>query len=94
MIKKSLSDPIIISWLALIVLTLITWVIGLEHGFDGANGVVIGMAAVLAIAFFKVHIIGQYFMEVRDAPIFLKFAFAGWVWGVGGMVIGLYVWGK
>jgi hypothetical protein len=89
----TLRNPIVLVWLMLVVMTLITWVIGLEHGFAGENGLVIGMVAILAVAFLKVHLVGRYFMELATAPFGLKFAFGSWVVGVGAIVIGLYAWG-
>jgi len=88
------KNPTVRVWIALVLMTLITWMIGLERGFSGSNGVAIGMTVVLAIAFAKVHLVGRYFMELRTAPRGLKLAFGGWVVGVGAMVIGLYLMGR
>lgn len=88
----SFKNPVIRVWLILVTLTLITWLIGMEHGYSGPGGVAIGMTTVLAIAFVKVHLVGRTFMELRSAPSGLKLAFGSWVVGIGAVVIGMYLW--
>lgn len=89
----SLKNSVVLTWLILVTMTLITWVIGLEHGFSGPNGVAVGMSAILAIAFAKAHLVGRTFMELGTAPTGLKLAFGSWVVGVGALAIGMYLWG-
>jgi Prokaryotic Cytochrome C oxidase subunit IV len=85
------KNPTVLVWLALVVATLITWSIGVEHGLTLGTGPSVGIVLVLAIAFLKTQIIGSVFMELRTAPVPLRFAFSGWVIGAGAMVIGIYL---
>jgi hypothetical protein len=87
----NLKNPTVQVWLALVVATLISWSIGMEHGFARGTGPNLGMAVVLAIAFLKARFIGSFFMELRKAPLPLRLAFTGWVVGVGATVIGMYL---
>jgi caa(3)-type oxidase subunit IV len=61
-------------WLALIVLTLISWRVGTDGGFTPKLATVI----VLIVAFFKVRLVGLYFMELREAPIQLRMILEGY----------------
>jgi caa(3)-type oxidase subunit IV len=61
-------------WLALIVLTLISWRVGTDGGFSAKLAAVI----VLIVAFFKVRLVGLYFMELREAPIQLRMILEGY----------------
>lgn len=47
--------------------------------------------AVIAVAFFKVRLVGLHFMELRAAPVPLRVVFEGWVVVTGGILIGLYL---
>ena len=58
------------SWLVLIAATLVSWVVGADHGTGSMAAVV-----VLAIAAIKVRLVGLDFMELRHAPIPLRAAF-------------------
>jgi caa(3)-type oxidase subunit IV len=61
-------------WLGLIVLTLISWRVGTDGGFTPKLATVI----VLIVAFFKVRLVGLYFMELREAPIQLRMILEGY----------------
>lgn len=80
---------VVVVWLALMVATGVSWAIGTEHG-PPVQGIRIGAAAALAIAFVKVRYVGLEFMELRGAPPTLRWTFEGWVAAVGGVVVALY----
>ena len=87
----NLKNPTVLVWLALVLMTLIVWVVGVERAFSHNAGPSLGMSAVLALAFLKTQIIGSYFMELRTAPQSLRRAFSAWVVGVGAIVIAMYL---
>jgi hypothetical protein len=49
------------------------------------------MATVLLIAFAKVDLVGRYFMELRAAPLLLRFVFDAWVAATFVVVLALYL---
>lgn len=61
-------------WLVLIAATLISWKVGTDHGVHAHLATVI----VLLVAFIKVRFVGLYFMELREAPLPLRFIFEGY----------------
>ena len=86
----NLKNQVVLVWLVLVLMTSITWAIGVKHGHAHSNGPNFAMAAILAIAFLKTQLIGSYFMELRAAPLPLRFAFSGWVVGTGAILIAMY----
>jgi len=60
-----------IAWLILTGLTVTSWALGTEHGFGGGNHVPASLV-IIAVAVFKVRLVGLYFMELRDAPLVLR----------------------
>jgi hypothetical protein len=69
-------------WIGLMALTALSLAVGGAHGTT---------VFVLAVAFVKVRFIGMYFMELREAPPLLRFAFEGWCLLIGGLVILMYL---
>ena len=70
-----LRSPITGVWGLLIGMTLFSWYFGTDHGIASAEA---ASVVVLLIAFFKVRLVGLYFMELRHAPIPLRALFEGW----------------
>lgn len=60
-----------VAWLVLVALTVISWMLGTQHGFGGANHVPASLVIVV-VAVFKIRLVGLYFMELRDAPWSLR----------------------
>ncbi|MET8431160.1 cytochrome C oxidase subunit IV family protein [Nocardia sp. NPDC004860] len=50
-------------------------------------------AVVMTLAGTKIHFVGRYFMELRDAPAVLRLAFDGWIVIVSMLIIGFTVGG-
>ena len=75
-----------VSWLVLMVATLISYTLGADHG----TGSVI-MVVVLAIAAIKIRLVGLDFMELRTAPVPLRLAFEGYCVGLWAVLSGLYL---
>ena len=83
---------VVLVWLALVLVTFVSWGVGLEHGVSRGTGPDIAMAAILAVAFFKTQLVGSFFMELRTAPLPLRLAFSAWVVGVGVLIVAMYLW--
>jgi hypothetical protein len=69
-------------------LTVGSYVLGIDHllGFSQ-----LATALILVIAFVKVWLVTQYFMDIRHSPRWLKFIVKGWTILTAGVVVGLYV---
>ena len=77
-----------VSWVILIVATLVSYGLGADHGAGSAAAV-----AVLGIAAIKIRLVGLDFMELRGAPIPLKALFEGYCLVLWAVLSGLYVFG-
>jgi Prokaryotic Cytochrome C oxidase subunit IV len=75
-----------VSWLVLIAATLVSFVLGAEHGVGSLTAVV-----VLGVAAIKVRLIGLDFMEVRSAPMLLRAAFESYCLVLWAVLSGLYL---
>ncbi|MDZ7887418.1 MAG: cytochrome C oxidase subunit IV family protein [Mycobacterium sp.] len=75
------------SWLFLVSATVLSWVVGAEHGTGSLVAVL-----VLAIAAIKVRLVGLDFMELRHAPIPLRAAFEAYCIGMWALLSALYLW--
>ncbi len=76
-----------VSWLILVALTLASFALGADH--DAGSLIAVG---VLAIAAFKVRLVGLDFMELRHAPIPLRAAFEVYCVALWALLSGLYLW--
>lgn len=75
-----------LSWLVLIVATLMSYALGADHGTGSVMVVV-----VLGIAAIKIRLVGLDFMELRSAPMPLRAAFEGYCLVLWGLLSGLYL---
>lgn len=80
------KDRINRAWLTLLILTIVAW----ESGAEGTDVRRYATIAIIAIAFLKVRIIGQHFMELRTAPYALKWSFDTGVVVVMSALIAIY----
>jgi caa(3)-type oxidase subunit IV len=64
-----------IAWLVLVTLTVIAWALGTHR--PGATHETISLV-IIAVAMFKVRLVGLYFMELRQAPWSLRGMFEGY----------------
>lgn len=62
------------TWAILMSLTALSWWLGSAHGLGAA----LATTAILLIAFAKVFVVGNSFMELRHAAPALRRGFAGW----------------
>ncbi len=74
-------------WLGLIIVTLVSFTVGAEHGIG--SGVALW---VLALALIKVRYVGMDFMELRDAPLLLRGAFETYCLALWLVLAGMYLW--
>ena len=75
-----------LSWVVLIVATLVSFALGADHGTGSVLAVV-----VLGIAALKIRLVGLDFMELRSAPMPLRIAFEGYCVGLWALLSGLYL---
>lgn len=80
-----------LAWLGLVLLTLIAWFLGTDHGFNGSDHAP-ASAAIFVVATFKVRMVGMYFMELRGAPRGLRAIFEGYCVMLLVLLTGLYFW--
>ncbi len=75
-----------VSWLVLIAATLVSYILGADHGIGSVTVVV-----VLGVAAIKIRLIGLDFMELRSAPLPLRATFEGYCLALWIVLSGLYV---
>jgi hypothetical protein len=80
---------ITVVWLALSAITVASW--WLAHGDGGAVASVPITLAVVALAAVKGRLIIRYFMEVRGAPRWLRWATDAWLVGLWVAVLTIYL---
>jgi len=79
-------------WLILMILAVVSWLLGSDHGF-GADARVSAGVTILAVAIFKVRLVGLYFMDLRRAPTPLRGVFEGYCVALFVMTIAMFLWG-
>lgn len=79
-----------VTWAALVAATVVSWVLGADHGLDGDRRDLIA-GSILALAFIKIDLVGRYFMELHGAPPLLRRAFSGWAIATFALCFSLYL---
>ncbi|BDX33464.1 hypothetical protein TUM20985_40110 [Mycobacterium antarcticum] len=79
-------------WAVLSVLTVVSWSMGISHGFGGGNHLPASIV-ILVVAVFKIRLVGLYFMELRDAPVGLRGVFEGYCVVLLALLIVMYSFG-
>ncbi len=87
MLTTLLRDRITVVWFILVAATLASWVLGVGHDLPDRYAAI----SILVISFAKVHFVGRYFMELRNAPVGLTAIFGAWNVVVAAVLIGLYL---
>lgn len=77
-----------VTWIALVVATLVAWWVGTDHGLDDPTA---AAALVLGVAVVKIYLIGMEFMELRHADVRLRRGFQAYCALVGIGLIGMLV---
>ncbi|MGH8195324.1 MAG: cytochrome C oxidase subunit IV family protein [Woeseiaceae bacterium] len=75
--KHTQKVGILGAWAVLMVATVVSSVVGLDHKLVRPSLWLSDM--LLTVAFIKVGVIGWWFMELRGAPPALRLIFGGWV---------------
>ncbi|AOR80414.1 cytochrome C oxidase subunit IV family protein [Novosphingobium resinovorum] len=76
-----LANRAVLVWAVLVAATLLSF----ETTVLGNSG-----AVILVVAFAKVLLVGREFMELRDAPAPMLWAFQSWVVAVCGVLLALF----
>lgn len=84
-----LRNPLTITWALLTAVTLVSWLTARDTGSAHVLNATVTVA-VLLIAAVKSQLVIWYFMEVRNAPRWLKAATACWVIALFALLLGLY----
>lgn len=73
-------------WIALVVVTIVSWAVGAEH--EVGSGIAV---FVLGLAVTKVRFVGLDFMELRDAPLILRGFFEAYCLVLWSVLAGMYL---
>ena len=79
------------AWLVLVPITVASWWLAPAHAVGAAVPSVGVTAVVLVLALVKSRLIIRYFMEVRSAPAWLKWATDAWLAVLFVAVFGIYL---
>lgn len=77
-------------WLVLVLATTISWSLGTESGAGDHTHRLVS-AVVLAVAAFKIRLVGLYFMDLRQAPRALRAMFESYALAVCAVTIGVFL---
>jgi hypothetical protein len=80
------SNPPVAAWTALMLATLLSFAFG-----DGLGPAKVAGVAVLVVAYAKVNLIGNYFMELSGAPKPLRLGFLAFTVVTGTAITVLYL---
>lgn len=81
--------PTTVVWFVLIAATVLSWMLGTDHGFSAGHS--LASVLILLVAFIKVRFIGLWFMELREAPIVLRGIFEAYCLVVCTLVTSLFL---
>lgn len=77
----------VVVWAVLVVATLISWSVGINHGIDYRFSTVL----VLLVTLGKVYLVGMNFMELREAPSGLRTGFTAICLGICTALAAIYL---
>jgi len=77
-------------WFLLCGLTAVSWALGTYDGF-GASHHAQASLLILAVAIFKVRLVGLYFMELKAAPTVLRSLFEGYCLVLFGLLTAMFL---
>jgi len=86
--KNGATKASAIVWAALVIFTVLSFVLGGEHVVDNKK---LAAAIVLAIGAVKVRLVGLHFMELRHAPIALRAVFEVYCTLLFCVLMGIYL---
>ncbi len=74
-----LRNPLTAVWLALSAITVLSWLLGTQSGATSHSANAAITITVLMVALIKVRFVLHFFMEVREAPAWLRRSCDGWL---------------
>ena len=77
------------AWLLLMMLTAVTWWLGADHEMAGL-GRDAAMVSILVVSFAKIYVVGNAFMELREAARWLQNLFLAWCIGLCAVLTTMY----
>jgi len=77
--QNLLNDKATHIWLLLMGLSLGSWILSMQS--SGSTGFV-GIAIILLISLFKARLVLRNFMDVAEAPAWLRYSVDGWILAV------------
>ncbi|GAB3236811.1 cytochrome C oxidase subunit IV family protein [Mycolicibacterium hippocampi] len=80
------------AWLVLSAITVVSWWLAPGHSEDHASASVPITVTAILLGFIKGRVIIRYFMEVRDAPRWLRHSTDLWLAALWGAVLVIYLW--
>ena len=86
--KDLVISRITLIWFVLLGATLLSWEMGHGMGFDS---VAHASMAIILVSFVKVRFVMQEFMELREAPLYMRLLADGWILVITLVLIGLYL---
>lgn len=90
--RMSRPGAVTIAWLALSVITAISWWLAPGHGGGHATASVPITIAAIALGAIKGRVIIRYFMEVRFGPAWLRRATDVWLTVLWAAILAVYLW--
>ncbi len=92
-LRALLGTPVTVVWLVLVAATVLSWSLGAEHSLHGGGRIGVSVL-IIAVALFKVRLVGLWFMELRGAPRLLRLLFEGYCAVVAIALIAAYLAGS
>jgi caa(3)-type oxidase subunit IV len=88
LLESSATKGSAIVWAALVVFTVLSFVLGGEHVIDNKT---LAAAIVVGIAAIKIRLVGLHFMELRAAPLALRTVFEVYCGLLFAVLMGIYL---
>jgi len=86
--KELLVSRITLIWFVLLGATLLSWEMGHGVGFESVKH---ASLAIIVVSFVKVRFVMMEFMELREAPLFMRLLADGWIVAITLILVGLYL---
>lgn len=86
--SRTARSTTLVIGILLVGLTVSSYFLGIDHllGFSK-----VAMSVILVVAFVKVWLVTQFFMDVRHSPRWFNLLVTGWLVVTAALVIGLYM---
>ena len=84
-----IRNPLTVVWAIATLITMVSWFISQDGGAAHVLNVSVTVG-VLVFAAVKAQLVISYFMEVRDAPVWLRLTTTGWLTALFALLLGVY----